>query len=452
MTPLAFTGISRFSNDLQTILARSVAIAQLPVQALQRDQISLSQNSMSLSKLREAALEFAAAARALGATSQARAMDVWSNSSKASASLTGAAAPATFTITEISSLARRAVSTSLSGYATVNATPVAGPGETLELAVGARTASLDLSGGRNTLEGVRDAINASGLEVTAAILNTGQGPNPYVLSLSAAGTGHNPIQLRTVPGDPASNILAATDPGADAVFRLNGQPITSPANDVEGVVEGVRFSLLALTAPGESATLTVRSNANAVVTAIQRFVTAYNGLASSLDAHIGEAGGALRGNRIVGGFQRLMRLPAGFSAAGSVRSLADLGLTFTREGVLEFDSSAVTRLDAGGLEDAFSLMGSSTAGFGDLATRLEQYTDPVMGAIQRELDSNREADLRISGQIARMNERIEAMRASLMARLQAADALLAQLEGQQGMLDATIESLTAVSFGQRRDR
>jgi flagellar hook-associated protein 2 len=451
LTPLAFTGISKFSNDFQTILGRTVAIAQLPVQALQRDQLTLSQRTMSLAKLREAAMEFAAAAKALGAQAETRAMDVWSSSSKVGASLTGGAAPATFVITDITALARSAVSTSTSGYATTNATEVAGAGDYLELVVGGQAADLDLSGGKDSLEGVRDAINAAGLGVSASILNTGSETDPYVLTISANDTGYKPISLRTVKGSSDSNLLTTVDSGADASFRLNGQTVTASTNTIEDVVEGVSFTLQNTTDAGESITVTVRSSPAALITAINRFVKAYNALATKLQEQIGESAGALSGSSIVGDFMRLMRRTAGFTGEGSVRSISELGLTFTKEGVLEFDSSVINAMDATRLEDAFGLIGSSTTGFGELGAQLEDYTDPVIGVIQREIESNNDADSRLSDQIEAMNERIEIMRSSLMAKLQAADALLAQLESQQGMLDATIESLKLVSYGKNRE-
>jgi hypothetical protein len=41
ISPLTFTGVSSFSNDFQTILNRAVAIAQLPITALQNHQSDL---------------------------------------------------------------------------------------------------------------------------------------------------------------------------------------------------------------------------------------------------------------------------------------------------------------------------------------------------------------------------------------------------------------------------
>jgi hypothetical protein len=60
--------------------------------------------------------------------------------------------------------------------------------------------------GANNLNGVRDAINASGASVTASVLTIGAAPNTkYYLSLTKAGV--NSIQLRQVAGDATTNAL-----------------------------------------------------------------------------------------------------------------------------------------------------------------------------------------------------------------------------------------------------
>jgi hypothetical protein len=46
LTPLQFTGISQFSSDYQAILTRADAIAQLPVRALQNQQITIEQQQI----------------------------------------------------------------------------------------------------------------------------------------------------------------------------------------------------------------------------------------------------------------------------------------------------------------------------------------------------------------------------------------------------------------------
>jgi len=52
ITPLTFTGVSPFSSDFQTILARAVSISSLPIKILQNKQTDILQEkqlSVSLS-------------------------------------------------------------------------------------------------------------------------------------------------------------------------------------------------------------------------------------------------------------------------------------------------------------------------------------------------------------------------------------------------------------------
>jgi flagellar capping protein FliD len=59
---------------------------------------------------------------------------------------------------------------------------------------------------------------------------------------------------------------------------------------------------------------------------------------------------------------------------------------------------------------------------------------------------------RLSSQIDDMTTRITNMQQDMLSRLQQADALLSHLESQQGLLDATINSLNFVSYGYQKSQ
>ena len=56
---------------------------------------------------------------------------------------------------------------------------------------------------------------------------------------------------------------------------------------------------------------------------------------------------------------------------------------------------------------------------------------------------------RIQSDITDLNDRITDLQTSVAARLQAADALLAQLTSQQNILTASLEALSTVTNGRR---
>ncbi|WLT31806.1 flagellar filament capping protein FliD [Geothrix sp. PMB-07] len=158
----------------------------------------------------------------------------------------------------------------------------------------------------NSLNGLRSAINANSKTVTATIINTGAGANPYQLVLTAKDTGTGKtggvITLAdvTAPGGATVNaslgITAGTLTGTisaptgltggltsdmsgasakDAVFTLNGIQLTRQSNVVSDASDGMTFTLKQGGQTGTT-TLTVTPDKINATTAMQDFIAKYN--------------------------------------------------------------------------------------------------------------------------------------------------------------------------------
>jgi flagellar hook-associated protein 2 len=449
ITPLAFTGISSFSDDFQTILNRSVSIASLPAKVLQNEQQDVLNRKAAMADLRAVVSSLAGALSSLGIMRSGGALSASSSSYTVGASLGAGAAPGVYQISEITSLASQALATSTAGLATQDSTPVSSGDHKLQLVVGGAAYDVDLTAATDNLTGVRDAINALGAGVTATILDTHNEPGRYFLSLAADSKGAQAIELRTVAGDPGSNLLTQTSPGADAHFKVNGQAVTAKDNTVSDVIPGVLLELKDKTTDGQVITVSVSTNRAPIQAALQQFVNAYNAMTGKLDAQIGKSAGVLSGEPVIGQLSGLLREITSYNGTGSVRSLADLGISLSAKGEMSFDSTAIGQMSGADLSSALDFLGDGSSGLSALASRLTALSDPLTGSMRSMLESYDETDSRLSEQIAAIEERVSAMQASLMARLQAADSLLASLDSQKSMLTATIESLNTVTNGKK---
>ena len=449
LAPLTFTGISSFSDDFQVILERSVSIASLPARALEQEQTGLLSRKMAAAELRTAVADLAASLRQLGRLSQGGALTASSSSFAVQASAEAGAAPGLYRITNITSLATQAVARTAAGFASLDAGPVSGGGGAVELVVGGESRTLELAPGQDNLAGLRDAINASGLGVTASILDTGSGPERYYLSITATETGERTIELRQTPGDAGSNLLTVISGGSDAQFELNGVAMRSASNTITGAVAGVTLELKATLGPGQTADVRVRPSAAGVAGALQNFVAAYNKLVEKLDAQTGERRGPLQGESFVQDLKAALREITGYRGTGPRGSLFELGVSIGSDGVMTFDGSVVQGLWESEIPAVFALLGDGRTGLSALEGRLAQYSDPLTGSLAAFIQNLDRTDQRLTDQINAIYERVSATRLTLVARLQAADTMLARLEGQKTMLNAAIESLQTVAFGKR---
>jgi len=286
--PLPFAGVSQFSSDFQQVLTRAVQIAQLPVQALQNDQTTVQSEQQALTALEPDLTSVGSAIAALGTLSANGGLEAnSSNSSIVTAVNTGASGEASYTISDITSLASPARETSLTGYANTTTTAVSASGY-VNLVVGSNTYQLNISGSNNNLAGLAAAINNAGAGVNATILTTGTGTTPDYLTISASNPGATTLQLNdlTNPSDLVSNTGTGTetslttyaDPASTAVsadgylnlvvgsntYNLN----IASNNNLNGLVQAINNANAGVTASVSGSSLSISTN-NASATTIQ---------------------------------------------------------------------------------------------------------------------------------------------------------------------------------------
>ena len=450
ITPLKFTGISSFSEDFQTILSRAVSIAAVPVQQLQNDQGDILSRKQALAGLRSTVADLALSIEALGGIGQNRSLSVsTSNANRVSVTNNSAAGSGVYHITNITSVAAAANENFVTGVDTQDATEVDADG-VLELVSGTNTYAVNLTSETNNLVGLRNAINGLGAGVTATIINSGAETGAYYLSITAQQPGETTLALRGEVGNGASNLLTSANQGANAEFDLNGIHITRSDNTISDVIDGLTLNIVSETEDGEEVTITANSSRGSLATGINDFVTAYNAAAAAVNAHIGENAGILSGDPVLRQIQGMLRQVTGYSESGTVGSLAALGIELDKAGKMSFDTTKFYSLSTSQFESGLDLMGTTQSGFGALAKKLDEITNPITGLIKKQQDSLDLSDSRIDDQIAAITERILVMQSTLSLKLQQADLLISQFSSQQTQLDAVIKSLNTMTFGKEK--
>ena len=313
--------------------------------------------------------------------------------------------------------------------------------------------TLDLTG-KNNLVGLRDAINGLGLGVTASILTTGTGATPNYLSLSAGATGATTLTLKDLPTDPsgtATSLITNTNQGSDAKFDLNNVAVQKASNSVNDVIPGMTFTLQSTTSANQSVQLSTSSDGTQLTTDLQSFVTNYNALVDQVNAQVGQSAGLLSGDFMIHTLSDDMRQLSAYqnTGSGTVQSIADLGLTFDTTGKLSLDTSVVSGMSDSQLKDAVSFLGSSTSGFGNFTNTFSQLSDPTSGFILQEENGLDQENSKIADQVSTLNDRISVMQTALTAKLQQADALVAELDNTQTNVNASLQSLNYVLYGKQ---
>ena len=229
---------------------------------------------------------------------------------------------------------------------------------TFSIKVGSTTTSITINSSNNTLAGLKNAINASGADVTAYILNDGSDTNPYRLVITSKNEGtDNALEITSTPtgligaGNVPGMTFTETQSAANASITLDGISITKSSNTITDIIDGVTVELGSV----GSGTITIGSDVDSVKTNIEEFVSEYNALIKFINdqfffnTETGETG-TLFGNTAVIDLQSTLR----DIISGEVPGLTGTYTTLAQIGITTNSVSGNLEIDDGDLTDAMN--------------------------------------------------------------------------------------------------
>lgn len=325
---------------------------------------------------------------------------------------------------------------------------------TLTLQVGTEEAvSITLDSSNNTLEGIRDAINAADAGVTASIVNDGS-DTPYRLVLTSDSTGTESEMTVTYTGtdstDDASSLfgydgttgnMTETVEALDAELTINGIAISSQSNTVEDALQGVTLNLSAI---GSSQTLTIAQDTDAILDAITAFVDAYNDYVTTVDDLTAydadtETAGELLGDSTTRRISSELSSDL-YSAIGSgtYSYLSQLGISLEVDGTLLIDEDALTSAiedNIDGVSEFFIGTDDTTGFITQMSTDLDNYLDEDDGLIVAKTDS-------LESKLEELEERYEEKQALIDSEMARWTEEFTQLDTLISSLNSTADYLT----------
>ena len=309
----------------------------------------------------------------------------------------------------------------------------------------------------NTLEGLRDAINAANAGVTASIVDVnGDGTgNQLVLSSKDSGsTGRVELVETSSTGTLTDlNIRSLNPPDSDfakldAALTINGLALSRSTNTVSDAVAGVTLALK------KTGTTTVGvTQSTDIENKLRGFISAYNAIQDAIASQYKKDSkdrptGILAGDSTLRAVQRSLR--DGTSSistgnGGAFTGLTDLGITKDANGNLTLDSAVFNEKLKNKPDDVKALLFGATDAqeglFEKFNTTAKGLSDSITGSVQTAITGYQSS---VTGLNARISDRLGALqrlKSTLTKRFSVTDAAIGQLNGQGTALTNIVTSL-----------
>lgn len=335
----------------------------------------------------------------------------------------------------------------------------------------------------DTLDAIVTKFNAAKSGATASVIRDSSGASPFRLKFTATQTGLAgafvidaegvDLGLSQISEARNARMFFGSDDPARAVL------LESSTNTFDGVVDGLTIN--ARSVSDQPVTLTVAQDTDAIETAINEFVTAFNDLAGRIDRYTDyntetKVKGTLLGDSTANELRRALfdqLLKPARGVSGSYQYLNQIGIKIGSGGTLQLDTNKLRAALAADPEGVAELLAARTQEeqesttevlpgvtgvtvtntasptftslgvFEQMAQLVDRYTSSVDGTLTRR---SRAFDTAIATQNSRISDidaRLERRREYLQRQYAALETTLANLQRQQsaiGQLGGQLQS------------
>ena len=319
----------------------------------------------------------------------------------------------------------------------------------LEFETDEGTKEVYIDGDNNTLSGVAKAINQASIGMRASVIkDSSDAETPYRLVLSGEGVGADGnIEYPTVyflDGD-QDFFFDEEREAKNGLVKIDGFEFEISDNQIDDFIPGVTINLRNAS-PGKTVTLDVQEDLEVVSGKIEEFVAAVNGVLGFLQKQSAVDGNTdtsqtLGGDSMIRSVaNRFRRLIQGQQlGVGSISRLSQIGISYNRNGTVEFDKekfNATLAKDPEAVEQFFTGDRYNTGLIPSMKNMTKTLLDVSFGVISNRKRGIQQKIKQANKQIERKEVRLEKKEESLKRKFSKLEQTMSRLKAQGGQLAA----------------
>jgi len=316
-----------------------------------------------------------------------------------------------------------------------------------------QTVTIDSS--NNTLQLLAASINAASMGVTASVVKDTNGSRLSLVSNNSGATGQITLS-GSINDDTTGSSLSFQQgqQGLDASLNVDGLDTTSASNTVTGIIPGVTFQLLSVSANSNQPVQAQITNDNSSIEqAMSAFVNAYNAVISDIKTQEGKDSSGnpepLYGDPTIALIQNQLTqgLLSG-TVSGSIKSLQQLGISVDQFGKLTLDANALDNALNTNFNDIQGFLQNSDS-FGQTFTKVLNglSSTSTKGVLYLALQQNTAQAAALNKSISDQEARIADDKVRLTNQLNLANQILQSIPDQVNQISQLYSAVTGYNTG-----